>query len=177
MKSLVAYYSRRGENYVGGDIVDLPVGNTEVVAGIIQKLTGSEIFRIDTVAAYPLDYQKATEVAKEEFQKQERPELAGHVADMNSYDVIFLGFPNWWGTMPMAVFSFLEEHDLSGKTIVPFCTHEGSGTGHSENDIKKTCPSATVLKALPIQGSRAQKSEHEVLAWLTKAGVIERGKR
>ena len=139
-KSLIAFFSRKGNNYVGGRIVNLPVGNTEVVAKTIQKLAGGDLFRIETIDAYPSDYDEATEVARRELDQNTRPRLAGSVANLGEYAVIFLGYPNWWGTMPMAVFSFLEAYDFSGKTVVPFCTHEGSGMGHSESDIRKLCP-------------------------------------
>ncbi|MGO8695829.1 MAG: flavodoxin [Rectinemataceae bacterium] len=173
MKSLIAYYSRKGNNYVGGSVKDLPVGNTEVAAGIIQKLTGGDSFKIDTAKAYPADYDETTRVAREELRQNARPELTGHVENMDDYDVVFLGYPNWWGTMPMAVFAFLEEYDFSGKTIVPFCTHEGSGMGHSESDIKKLCPAARVAKGLAIQGGNVQKAESAISDWLQKPGVPE----
>jgi len=173
MKILIAYYSRRGENYVGGDLVDLPVGNTEVAAGMIEKLTGGTTFRIDTVKQYPAGYHETTEVSRREQREHARPELASRVPDMGDYDVVILGYPNWWGTMPMAVFSFLEEYDLSGKTILPFCTHEGSGLGHSRRDIEKLCPKATVSKGLAIRGGSVHQAREEILAWLEAAGMTE----
>ena len=171
MKCLIAYYSRKGNNYVSGSIVNLPVGNTEVAAKIIQKLRGGETFRIDTVKAYPSDYTKTTEVAQQELHQNARPELTDHVGDMGAYDIVFLGYPNWWGTMPMAVFTFLEEYDFTGKTIVPFCTNEGSGMGHSESDIKKLCPKAKVLKGLAIRGGCVQSAEGDIAAWLKASGL------
>jgi flavodoxin len=173
MKKLIAYYSRAGNNIVGGNIVNLPVGNTEVAAKMIQQLTGSDIFRIDTVKKYPADYYKTTDVAKQELRENARPELSGHVDNMADYGVIYLGFPNWWGTTPMAVFTFIEAYDFAGKTIIPFCTHEGSGMGHSESDIKKLCPDARVLKGLPIRGGSVQGAENGIADWLRKLGEIE----
>jgi len=173
MKSLIAYYSRSGNNYVGGKIVDLPVGNTEVVAKMIQKLTGGDMFRIHTVKAYPADYQETTDVAKQEIREKARPELSGRVDNMSDYSVIYLGYPNWWGTMPMAAFSFLEGYDFSGKTIIPFCTHEGSGMGHSENDIRKLCTAAKVLKGFPVVGGTVHGAENVVATWLKKSGAID----
>ena len=155
-KILIAYYSRRGENYVGGTIVDIPVGNTEVMAQKIAELTGGDLFRIDTVEAYPADYTECTHVARKELKMNARPELTGKVDDMARYDTVFLGYPNWWGTMPMGVHTFLESYDFTGKTIVPFCTHEGSGMGHSVADIRKLCPGATVLDGRAIRGSSVQ---------------------
>ena len=173
IKSLIAYFSRKGNNYVGGRILHLPVGNTEVAAKMIQKLTGSDIFRIDTVKEYPSDYDKTTEVAQQELRQNARPELSGRVDNMDDYRVIFLGYPNWYGTMPMAVFTFLERHDFSGKTIIPFCTHEGSGMGHSESDIKKLCHDANVLKGLSIRGGSVQRAGNDISAWLRELGVID----
>ena len=167
-KCLTAYFSRKGNNYVSGNIVNLAIGNTEVAATMIQKITGSDMFHIEAVKSYPKDYNEATKVAQEEIHKNARPELNDQVDDMDSYDVIFLGYPNWWGTMPMPVFTFLETYDFSGKTIIPFCTHEGSGMGHSESDIKKLCPGAKVKKGLPIRGSNVQHSENEIFQWLQK---------
>jgi flavodoxin len=169
-KGLIAYYSRAGNNYVNGDIVNLPVGNTEVVANMIQKLTSSDIFRIDTVKAYPEGYQETTEVAKEELRGNARPEISGGVNNMADYDVIYLGYPNWWGTMPMAVFTFLEAYDFVDKTIVPFCTHEGSGMGHSERDIGRLCAGAKVLPGLAIRGGSVQQAEEQIAKWLRGLG-------
>ena len=116
-KCLIAYFSRKGLNYSSGGIVDLKVGNTEVVANMIQKITGGVLFHIESDTAYPNEYQEATEVAKNELRAKARPKLTRQVENMGTYDVIFLGYPNWWGTMPMAVFTFLDSYDFSGKTI------------------------------------------------------------
>ncbi len=172
-KCLIAYYSREGNNIVGGRIVNLPIGNTEVVAKIIQEVTEGDVFRIDTVNSYPEDYMETTEVAKKEQNENARPQLSSHVEDFDSYNVIFLGFPNWWGTMPMAVFSFLESYNFSGKTIVPYCTHEGSGLGSSERDIKRLCPTAKVLPGLAIKGSTVARADDEVVNWLKKQRLIK----
>ena len=172
-KRLIAYFSRAGNNYVGDKIMNLPVGNTEVAAKMIQKLTGSDIFRIDTVKAYPEGYHETTEVAQQELRQNARPELTGHVKNMADYSAIYLGYPNWWGTMPMAVYTFLEAYDFSGKTIIPFCTHEGSGMGRSESDIKKLCSDANVLKGLPIRGGSVQGAESDIANWLRNLGEIE----
>jgi len=171
-KSLVACFSRKGNNYVGGRIVNLPIGNTEVIAKKIQKLTESELFKIETVRSYPEDYTETTEVAKDEKKKNTRPELIAKVDDMASYDVIFVGYPNWWGTMPMAVFTFLEAYDFAGKTIIPFCTHEGSGIGSSERDIKKLCPKSKVLTGLAIVGGSVDKSDKDIENWLKKLDLM-----
>ncbi len=170
-RTLIAYFSRKGDNYRDGGIVNLPVGNTEVAAKTIQGLTGGDLFHIETVKEYPSDYQKATEVAQHELSRNARPALKGQVDDMDAYGVVFLGYPNWWGTMPMAVFTFLEAHDFAGKTILPFCTHEGSGLGQSERDIKQLCPGARVLGGLAIRGGGVQKAEKAIAAWLKEARV------
>jgi flavodoxin len=94
------------------------------------------------------------------------------VADMDSYEVIYLGYPNWWGTMPMAVFTFLDSYDFSGKTIIPYCTHEGSGMGSSERDIKKLCPHAKVLSGLAIKGGTVGKADKDLANWLRKLDLI-----
>ena len=171
-KGLIAYYSRAGYNYVNGDIVNLPVGNTEVAANMIQKLTGSDIFRIDTVKTYPEGYQETTEVAREELRGNARPEISGQVDNMADYNFIYLGYPNWWGTMPMAVFTFLEAYDFGDKTIIPFCTHEGSGMGSSERDIEKICAGAGVLKGLAIRGGSVHGAQDEITDWLRDLNEI-----
>jgi flavodoxin len=157
---------------VGGSIVNLQVGNTEVIARKIQKLTGSDLFYIRTVKPYPEDYTKTTRVAQDELSGNARPKLTDMVADMDSYDVIYLGYPNWWGTMPMAVYSFLESYDFSGKTIIPYCTHEGSGMGRSEREIKKLCPMAEVLSGLPIIGGSVGSADKDLASWLKKLDLI-----
>ena len=164
-------FFRNGQNDVSGRIVDLKVGNTEVVANMIQKITGGDMFHISSATAYPKDYAETTEVARKELHTKARPKLTGQVKDIEAYDVIFLGYPNWWGTMPMPVYTFLESYDLSRKTIVPFCTHEGSGMGHSEKDIAKACPKATVLDGLAIHGTSACSAGSEVSRWINKLGI------
>ncbi len=170
-KCLIAFFSRRGQNYSSGGIVDLKVGNTEVVAQIIQKKTGGDQFHIETVKAYPKDYAETTEIAKNELRAKARPELKNKVENIEAYDVIFLGYPNWWGTMPMPVYTFLESYDFSGKAIVPFCTHEGSGMGHSEKDIAKACPRATVAEGIAIQGTSASSANSIVSKWIDKLDI------
>ena len=167
----MAYFSREGKNIVSGAIIDLPVGNMEVIAKMIQKATGSDSFRIEAVNPYPKDYDQTTDVAQQEWRANARPELTARVEDMDAYDVIFLGYPNWWGTMPMPVFTFLEEYDFSRKTIIPFCTHEGSGMGHSEKDIARICPQARLLKGMPVHGTYADSAQGDVENWLREIGM------
>lgn len=169
MKTLIAYFSRKGNNYVNGSIMNLPVGNTEVVARTIQKLTGGELFEIQTKHAYSADYTACTKEAQQELRAGARPELVNLPADFDQYDTVYLGYPNWWGTMPMAVFTFLERYDVKGKTILPFCTHKGSGMGRSESDLKKACPDATVRSGLAIRGSSVAHAERDIASWVQRA--------
>jgi flavodoxin len=170
-KCLIAYFSRPGNNYVSGQIVNLPVGNTEVIAKMIQEKNGGDLFPIEPVKAYPADYTETTDVAKEELRTKARPKLTGRVENIGSYDLIFLGYPNWWGTMPMPVFTFLEGYDLSGMTIAPFCTHEGSGLGHTVTDIRKACPNAIVLEGMAIRGGDVKTAQDVVAGWLRTVGT------
>ncbi|HBC91497.1 MAG TPA: flavodoxin [Pelotomaculum sp.] len=170
-KILIAYFSREGKNYVGGNIVDLPVGNTEVAAKMIEKLTDGELFKIDPLKKYSPDYHTCTDEAKDELRRNARPELKSYPDSLNSYDTIILGYPNWWGTMPMPVWTFLEKYDFSGKIILPFCTHEGSEMGCSEGDIKKACPGAKVKKGLAIHGADVKNAENGMERWLKSHGI------
>lgn len=162
-KVLIAYYSRRGENYVNGSIRNLKVGNTEVVAEKIKALLPeADMFKIDTVRRYADSYMTCIEEAKQELHNDERPEMKERLENIDDYDIIILGYPNWWGTMPMVCYTFLEAYDFAGKTIIPFCTNEGSGMGSSERFIKQLCPTATVLNGTPIHGAEAAHADNEV---------------
>ena len=166
-KTLIAYFSRKGENYVNGSMVNLSVGNTEVAAKMAQKVIGGDLFEIKTVKIYPTDYTETTNVAQVEKSQNARPKLTVHVKNMDEYDTIILGYPNWWGTMPMAVFTFLEEYDFTGKTILPYCTNEGSGLGGSERDIKRVCKAANVKKGLAIHGGSVKSAAENIKFWLS----------
>jgi flavodoxin len=166
-KTLIAYFSRKGANYVNGSIVNLQVGNTEAAAKMAQEAVGGDLFEIKTVKTYPADYTETTKVAQTELRQNARPELAAHVENMDEYDTIILGYPNWWGTMPMAVYTFLEEYDFTGKTILPYCTHEGSGLSGSERDIKRLCPTANVEKGLAIHGGSVNSAAGKIKSWLS----------
>ncbi len=167
-KILIVYYSRKGENYFGGTIKNIEKGNTEIIAEAIHETVGGDIFEVETVKPYSTNYTTCTEEAQAELKSNARPELKSYLDSLAEYDTIFVGFPNWWGTMPMAMFTFLERYDLSGKKIVPFCTNEGSGMGISERDLKRICVGATVEKGLPIRGSDAVKSLQKVTDWAKK---------
>lgn len=171
-KCLIVYFSRKGDNYVSGKIVNLPVGNTEVAARMIREVTGGDLFEIEPVNPYPGDYVQATEVAKVELEEHARPAIARLVPDIAAYDVVFLGYPNWWNTFPMPVATFLERHQLAGNTIAPFCTHEGSGLGRSERDLAKLCPAARIVKGLAIQGSNVRAARKDIEKWLKATAII-----
>jgi flavodoxin len=165
-KSLVVYFSRKGNNYVSGNIINLPVGNTEVAAKLIAELAGADMFRIDPVKEYSQDYHKCTVEAQKELRDNARPELKNYINSIDGYDLIYLCFPNYWGTMPMCVWTFLEKYDFAGKTVKPLCTHEGSGMGRSESDIRKLCPGAKVEKGLPIRGSEVSGAKSIIEEWI-----------
>lgn len=166
-KVLIVYFSRQGENYYNGKIVDLKVGNTEVAANMISKLTNSDIFEIKSIEEYPKDYNQCTKIAQVELNENKRPVLVSDI-DTNEYEVIYLGYPNWWGTMPMPVWTFLDNHSFDGKVIYPFCTHEGSGIGNSERDLRKLCPNSKIKKGLAIHGSSVKTSESIIKNWIMK---------
>ncbi|MDV3427056.1 MAG: flavodoxin [Bacillota bacterium] len=165
-KELIVYFSRKGNNYVNGSIKNLTVGNTEIAAKMIRELTGSDMFEIKPVIEYDLDYHACTEEAKSDLRANARPDFKNAPDNIAEYDTIYLGYPNYWGTMPMHVFTFLEKYDLSGKIIKPFCTHEGSGMGRSESDIKKLCPGAKVEKGLAIHGGSVGNAKKSIEKWL-----------
>lgn len=166
MKSLVVFYSRAGENYFGGAIKNIKVGNTKIIAEKLAKLTNSDIFEVKQINEYSSNYKTCTEEAKRDQQNDAHPDLAMYLDNIDEYDTVYLCYPNYWGTMPMAMFTFLEEYDFSGKTIMPLCTHEGSGMGHSESDIKKLCPTANIKSGLAIRGSNANNSDQDLKNWI-----------
>lgn len=160
---LVAYFSH--------------TGNTETIANMIAEYTGGDLFQVETTTVYPDEYNDLIAQARQEQDDDARPELSSSVENMDNYDTVFIGFPNWWGTMPMTMFTFLESYDFSGKTVVPFCTHEGSALGNSESDIAELIPDAELLKGLAVRGQTAQNRQDEareaVTDWLREGGFIE----
>lgn len=160
-QTLVVYYSRTGQNYTSDGIVNLKVGNTAKVAQQIQKLTEADIFQLETVREYAADYYACTQEAKEELNANARPALKADI-DISKYDTIYLGWPCWWGTYPMCVATFLEAHDWTGKTVIPFTTHEGSGFGRSIRDLKSAIPAAKIRKGLSIQGSKVNTAGKQI---------------
>ncbi len=165
-KSLVIYYSRAGQNYVNGDIVDLPVGNTRIIVDYIKEFTDADTFELETVQDYPVDYMETTEVAQEELNKGARPELKKELTDISEYDIIYIASPNWWGTLPMAFFTQLEKLDFTGKIVKTVITHEGSGLGTSMNDIKKLCQGAQIQKGLAIHGADVSSKKSAIESWV-----------
>ena len=164
-KNLIIYYSRKGQNYFGGSIRSVEKGNTEVVAEYIQQSVGGDLFEVDTVKPYSADYMTCTEEAKEEIRNNARPELKNYLTDISAYDNVFVCGPCWWGTFPMAVFTQLEKLDFTGKKVMGLMTHEGSGLGNSERDLKKLCTGAAFGKCLAVNGSAAKNSQAQVSTW------------
>ena len=180
---LVAYFSRVGNTdwEDGVDAVSSAsinirngefYGNAQLLAQFAQEVTGGDLFLIETVEKYPSAYRATTDKAADEQDDDARPELASHVENMDGYDTVILIYPNWWGTLPQAVMTFLEEYDFSGKTILPLCTHEGSRMGSSERDIKKLCPDAILLGGLDVRGSKAPSAQDDVEKWINKSGIL-----
>ena len=171
-KTLIAFFSRADENYFGGAMRYVKFGNTEIVANIMKDLTGADTFKIEMKDPYSPVYMTCIDEAKEDLRTGARPELVSMPESIDEYDIMVLAYPNYWGTMPMAVFTFLEHFDFSGKTILPLCTNEGSGMGSSERDIRRTCPGAEVKKGLAITGSAAANSKSSVERWLSANGLL-----
>ncbi len=171
-KTLIAYFSHAGQNYSHGSIRNLSVGNTEVVAKKIHALIESDLFYIDTVQKYPDDHMQKIEIAKKEFNEGARPELNARVENMEEYDTVIVAFPNWWTTMPMAVFTFLESYDFTGKKICPLITHGGSGFSNSLSDIRKLCPGADITEGLAVIGDDAATCDKDVEIWLKNIGLL-----
>lgn len=171
-KTLIAFFSRADENYFGGAMRYVEVGNTEIVVGLMKELIDADTFKIEMKEPYSAEYMTCIDEAKKDKQKNNRPQLISMIDSIDEYDTIVLGYPNYWGTMPMAVFTFLERFDFAGKTILPLCTNEGSGMGSSEKDIKKTAKNATVKSGLAIAGSRVQDSKADVEKWFVKNGLL-----
>ena len=184
---LVAYLSRAGENYNVGTVKEgsasaayagyIEKGNTAILAEVIAEATGGDLFAISTVTPYPDDYATMLQVAQEEINTDARPQLAGTVENMDDYDIIFIGYPIWHGRMPQAIYTFLESYDLTGKTVVPFNTHEGSGQSGTQQVIANVLPGSTVLQGLAVRGKTAQEDSEQTQAlvngWLEGLGMLK----
>ena len=171
-KTLIAYFSRADENYFGGAMRYVKVGNTEIVVNGMKELIDADTFKIEMKNPYSPVYMTCIEEAKKDLRAKARPELVSLPESIDEYDTVILAYPNYWGTMPMAVFTFLEAFDFTGKTILPLCTNEGSGMGSSERDIQKACPGAEVKKGLSVTGSQAENAKPSVQKWLSANGLL-----
>ncbi len=176
MKALIVYYSRRRENLVNGEIRTLRVGNTEMAAMILQKITGAELFQIVPVQDYPEEYCHCIDLARQDLLHGERPELKTYPDSIGEYSRIYLGYPNYWGTMPAPVFSFLGKYDFTGKEIWPFCTYEDGGFGHSLEDLRKICPTARIREGLSMRGAEVQNEIRAIEEWACGLRPARHGK-
>lgn len=157
-KSLIVYFSWSG--------------NTETVAKSIQSMTDSDIFEIVPKTPYNSEYNTLTNDAKAEQQNNARPEIAGSIENIGDYDTIYVGFPIWWGDMPMILYTFFDTYDLSGKTVALFCTSGGSGLSNTVNEVKELEPNATVTKGLHIGSGSASTPYSAVQSWLEEIGTV-----
>ena len=167
-KNLIIYYSRKGENYVNGRIVDLKKGNTEICAEFIRDAVGGDLFEVSTAVDYSSDYHRCTEEAKREINENARPQLKSCLDEISGYENVFVCGPCWWGTYPMAVFTQLEKLDFSGKKVMALMTHEGSGLGNAERDLRKLCKGASFGTGIAIHGADASRSQKAVADWAKK---------
>ena len=170
-KTLIAFFSHKGETYFPQGYKNVEIGNAQIIAQKAQKILNAEIFEIDTKRTYSKSYEECCNEAKIELQKGEFPELKNDI-NTDGFDNIVLVYPCWWGTMPRGVFTFLNNHNLENKNIFPICTHEGSGMGSSESDLKRACKGAEFSKGLPIKGSRASSSDSEIENWLRENELL-----
>lgn len=170
-KTLIAFFSRADENYFGGAMRYIKVGNTEVVVNHMKQMVDADVFKIEMKDPYSPVYITCIEEAKKDLKENARPELTHYLDNIDDYDTVILAYPNYWGTMPMAVVTFLERYDFSGKTILPLCTNEGSGMGNSERDLNKYTPGAEIRNGLSITGSKAADSDDKLAKWLTANGL------
>jgi len=168
-KALVVFFSHAGDNYAVGNI---KVGNTKIVADYISEITGAEQFEIATHKYDGMAYTPLINLAKEETRKGELPEYEGEDPDLSKYDTVFIGGPVWWGTYPQVMFTFFKKHghDLEGKTVVPFTTHEGSGLANCVEDVKEAFPGANVTKGFSIYGHEVRNGKAKVEKWLKGLG-------
>lgn len=167
-KTLVIYYSRKGQNYSRGSIVNLKKGNTEYIAEFIKKAVGAALFEIRTVKQYSEDYTTCTEEAREELKNNIRPDLCEYLTSISDYKYIVIAGPCWWGTFPCAIMTQLEKLDFTGKKVFSVMTHEGSGLGSSVRTLQNLCHGAEIGEGLAVLGSTAPDSFELVSAWAQK---------
>ena len=166
MSVITVYFSMKGETIAPGmKIVNLKKGHTAVAAEFIQNAVGGDLFEIETVKEYIKDHMKMIYEAKDELEKGIRPELKGYPENWDSYDTVFLGYPNWWNTLPMPVVTFLEHMDWNGKRIIPFNTSEGSGLGQSVDKIREICTGTEVDDGYALKGSQVDDLEEQIAFW------------
>lgn len=171
MSVLIAYFSRADENYFGGRMRYIKTGNTETVCKKIAAITGADTFRIEMKTPYSPVYSACVEEARRDLRENARPGLNGLPESLDGYDTVILAYPNYCGTIPMPVATFLEAFDFSGKTVLPVCTNEGSGMGRSERDIAACAKGAVMKKGLPVIGSEAENCGAAVKKWLKEQGL------
>lgn len=165
MAALIAFYSRADENYFGGDLRYIKVGNTQRAAEMIQEAVGGELFQIRQQEPYSADYRTCVDQARRDWQEKARPALAAFPESLEGYDDIYLGYPNYCGDMPMAVYTFLEHFDWSGKRIHPFCTHEGSGMSGTEGQDRPDLPRGDGVQGPGHHGSHIEDSRKTIQSW------------
>ena len=164
-KTLVVFYSRKGENFFPGGIRKIPKGNTAYAAEYIAKAVNADLFEVDTVKPYAENYRACCMEAAAEAKSNARPAIKGYVRDITKYDTLVVCYPNWCGTLPMCLLTFLEHYDLSGKRIIPVCTNEGSGFANSIKDLKNFCTGALVEEGLSILGHECYGGEEQISRW------------
>ena len=169
--TLIAFFSRADENYFGGALRYVKKGNTQIVCEKMKELIDADTFQIEMKHPYSPVYLTCIDEAKKDLRENARPELVNMLESIENYDNIILAYPNYWGTIPMAVATFLESYDFSGKTILPLCTNEGSGMGTSESTIKKCIPNAVLKNGLAITGSQAENSKKALEQWLVNNDI------
>jgi len=166
---LVVYFSRTGANYNVGNI---EIGNSAMMASYIKDYLKADSFEIVPVKKYSDDYETTTAEAQKEKEEKARPEIKDKIENFDDYDTIFIGYPIWWGDLPMIVYNFLESYNFNGKTVVPFNTHEGSGNAGTYETIKSKLPKANIKDGLALQGvvARTESGKNETINWLKKLG-------
>lgn len=167
VKVLIAFFSHAGENYSVGHV---DVGNTKIVADYIKERTGADVFEIVAEKSYDMPYAELTKLAQQETESGELPAFKGAVSDLSQYDTVFVGGPIWWGTYPRVMFTFFNQYDLNGKTIIPFVTHEGSGLASTVTDLRRIYPRANVTGAFSIYGHEVRTDKDKVERWLKGLG-------
>ncbi|WP_430612546.1 flavodoxin family protein [Enterococcus sp. DIV0876] len=166
MSAVVVFFSRSGENLINGKPVKISIGNTELLAQKIAERLNCQRIQLEEMDRYPEEYKNTVDRAA--YEKQENKRIAYHpvAIDRLKIDTLFLGYPNWWGSYPRIIATFLEDFETDGLAIYPFCTHEGSAFGSSLNELKEQCPNATIHCGLPVRGSRVDRSDIAIENWL-----------